>query len=294
MILQKQVVVAAGFVLAFLYAFNQMLLLQWIKAWHAAQQVSIGATTNRQLVVDFLSIGSQRRLDYLNTQQQLCMSHPMVRHVFNATEVDDVDPFCDTTLTTNELTEIIHFCRSRNTTSKLLSSWRRYFAPQSILQHKANPIGWLCAQARPVMGLYHALQHYQVNGMCYPDYLVIQDDDTFWNLNRVANVLKEKKQERPLALAGCMIRLPNLWIPHGGFGSALNQALLKELKAPLAIAKRSNDDLREWQLGRPNITLMDLMQSFTTSQSFQDHKKRLQRLVRRVFEAKVSRGGGNI
>jgi len=56
------------------------------------------------------------------------------------------------------------------------------------LKNKNTP-GWLCAQKRPARGLIKAIRAYQTQGddneshfTSLPDYLIIVDDDTYYNM----------------------------------------------------------------------------------------------------------------
>jgi hypothetical protein len=283
----KQALCRSTWLLTMLYALNQVLLLALICDLHRHQAPAASTDTPVNLptqasssmhpvVVDILSIGSQRRWKYLEAQRQTLGAHPNVRHFFNATELDDVDPRCDTTLTMDDLNRIRSFCRSQNSsTSMLLSKWKRFFAPPSILKNKTNPVGWLCAQTRPAVGLHRVLTHYQTTGEAFPDYLILQDDDTYWNLDRLVGLLLGNGSEDPQAWAGCLFRLPRLWLPHGGFGLVLNRALLEKLTNPISRDDydHTRDDLGEQQWKQPNTTMMDWIYSYATAQHFTDYNK---------------------
>lgn len=242
--------------------------------------MNVPTQTMESVVVDILSIGSQRRWDFLEMQRQTLGAHPNVRHFFNATELDDVDPHCDTVLTVDDLMRIRSFCHSRSGTTALLAKWKRYFAPSSILKHKRNPVGWLCAQTRPAVGLHRVLTHYQNTREAFPDYLIVQDDDTYWNLDRLIGILEKKAGiEQPQAWVGCIFRLPHLWVPHGGFGLVLNRALLDKLtsRRPLHSyddSDHSSDDLlvggQSWV--QRNSTLIDSIYAHVTAQPFTKYK----------------------
>jgi hypothetical protein len=279
--------------LTMIYAFNQVQLLALLMGdLPSYQQVQVLASADRPVklhtqaasssvhpvVVDILSIGSQRRGRYLETQRRILGTHASVRHFFNATELDDVDSRCDTRLTTKDVHRIRAFCQSRSDTSALLSKWKRFFAPPSILREKANPAGWLCAQPRPAVGLHRVLTHYQTADEEFPDYLILQDDDTYWNLDRLVGLLGNKSSsssEEPTAWAGCLFRLPQLWLPHGGFGLVLNRALLDKLTSPMSPddLDRMRDDLGEQQWMQPNTTMIDLIYSYVTAQHLTAYHK---------------------
>lgn len=251
---------------------NQLNLWKLVEVLDSHDEFPVRLTKSQQQTafLDILSIGSQHRLHYLTTQRRLLGAHPSVRHFFNVTELNDDTYPGTTTLTATDVDNIIHVCRSRSFTSQLVSRWKRYFAPPSILRQKDNPLGWLCAQTRPVMGLHYVLKYYRDTATPLPKYLILQDDDTFWNLDRLSVVLNEKTSHRPLVLAGCLIRLPGLWIPHGGFGLVLNQALLQELTTPATFL--TTNDFEEQSLLKPTMTLIDLMHAYVKAQPFAGYK----------------------
>ena len=165
------------------------------KMIHPLRKENMGYAT-----VDILSIGSVNRLEYLATQQETFATHISVRHFFNVTEHDDVDKDCHKLgeNATTYLNSIIQFCRHHHRThhhqhSEGSSSHHngfsnrlveKYFAPDTILSQKSNPMAWLCAQTRPAVGLYNILQDYKATKK-FPDYLIIIDDDTYLNLNLI-------------------------------------------------------------------------------------------------------------
>lgn len=67
----------------------------------------------REITVDILSIGSQNRLDYIDTQKSTFGLHRSVRNFFSVTEKDDFDPMCASKLTISDVAEISTFCRAK-------------------------------------------------------------------------------------------------------------------------------------------------------------------------------------
>jgi hypothetical protein len=226
-------------------------------------------------VVDILSIGSKRRLDYLIAQQESFALHASVRHFFTATEADDLDdPYCDSHLTTDDVVGISAFCRERswNPTSQYLMHYsRNIYATANWLMKKPNPVGWMCAQRRPLYGLYKVFQRYFQkdsdgsrsntgsseflstridDNKVLPDYLIIMDDDTYFNLEQFPKMIAEdvitthRPLDDPYVLPGCLVRWPihqiNFTFSFGGFGTIFNRASLLRLAEPIHCDSKSN------------------------------------------------------
>jgi hypothetical protein len=51
-----------------------------------------------------------------------------------------------------------------------------------------NNAGWMCAQKRPVDGLFNVLQNYKDGAMEAPQYLFIIDDDTYINMDSLTKI----------------------------------------------------------------------------------------------------------
>ncbi|CAB9504144.1 expressed unknown protein [Seminavis robusta] len=211
------------------------------------------AALSSSFVIDILSIGSNARLDLLDAQRATFGAHPNVRHFIQATEDDDADPHCSRDLTDQQVFEISKFCgrqpNLRGDTSEsthFLRFMRNQFASIPWLQKKASPVGWLCAQRRPIHGLYKALTMYSAgqqqqqnnnNNATLPDLLAIVDDDTYLNIHKLAQVYRDDTPQDPLVRAGCLVRTPihlfNFTFAFGGFGLILNKASLEKLQRPL-------------------------------------------------------------
>jgi Fringe-like len=219
-------------------------------------------------VIDFLSVGSRRRLDQMRAQQNTFGKHAMIRTFFNATEADHVgsEQRCDQLLERQDFQKILTFCRTRTGITQTQRRWRQAFASPKYLAKKSNPAGWLCAQTRPVMGLYKALSHYhhQQQKQDLPDFLILSDDDTFWNLDLLADKFMEYKKHEsiinnnstsnnnnnnnnnnnPPIWAGCLLTPHTMtgtgftYIPHGGFGLVLSRASIERLMKPIPCRKQ--------------------------------------------------------
>ena len=185
---------------------------------------STSSTTRRTPTVDILSVGSKLRADLQQAQRDTIGSHVAVRHFAFATEDDDWDQAChhNNMTFTDDVRHIVHFCKHRKYVRKPLRFiFKRTFATERFLAMKHNPVGWLCAQVRPIVVLYNHLIKYRHD---LPDYLIILDDDSFIEVEALLRYFDEMGYipDKPLALAGCRVRLDinkvNYTFPFGGFG----------------------------------------------------------------------------
>jgi hypothetical protein len=213
-------------------------------------------------VVDVLSVGSLHRLDYIEAQKQTFGSHVSVRHFFNVTEADDADPACATNLSRTDVVAISNWCKSTKqwnaTRQFVLHYLQGPYARADWLMKKANPAGWMCAQSRPVQGMYKVLQMYRdqyqrdrdyhqssttssSSSSSLPDYLLIVDDDTYYNMDIFLEYLQTNPRyvnsSVPSAIAGCLVRSPisaiHLTLPFGGYGITLSKGYLEKIMRPL-------------------------------------------------------------
>ncbi len=94
------------------------------------------------------------------------------------------------------------------------------YARYKFLQAKANPVGWLCAIPRPYAGLRKVYQYYQARKQSLPDYLIILDDDTYYNMEAFQRKNERLNSSIPTVVAGCLVRQPvrqiNFTFPFGG------------------------------------------------------------------------------
>jgi hypothetical protein len=192
---------------------------------------------NGGLVVDIMSIGSNTRIRYQQTQRETFGSHKSVRFFFNITELDDSDPNCAHNFTPVDSHKVSKFCRTRKWEPHqlLMSFLRNPYASKLWLKHKSAPHGWMCAQVRPSHGLAKVVAKYREMKKTHgekalPDYLVIADDDTYVNMELFEKYMSTFDTSIPRAVAGCMVRSPirevNFTSPFGGFGMVFSKGTL--------------------------------------------------------------------
>jgi hypothetical protein len=250
-----------------------------------------GTTTKRSgmAVVDLLSIGSKRRPDLMQAQRDSFGSHRYVRHFFTATEDDDADPSCHDVLSEEDVYRISKFCRRKPwdaTTQHFMRNRRGSFARIPWLQKKANPVGWMCAQRRPIHGLYHVLmQALSEHTTSLPDYLVVMDDDTYVNVGDAIDDLMQSDNtpEVPLVTVGCLVRNPimqyNFTLGFGGYGTFFNKASLEYLRTPVHCPRDTeicnqiqSNQIGESELFQNGMSLIELSQAHATDEAYREER----------------------
>lgn len=145
---------------------------------------------------------------------------------------------------------------------------------------------------RPTLGLAAFFEHYSSTDTSndhLPDYLIITDDDTYFNMNIFHRELGNKPTDtEPEGYAGCLIRHPfhqiKFTFPHGGFGVILSKAALKNLVEPIlcnsgnqsffvtsACNRLQQPQYDEAQLFHEGMTLIDLMVQYVTFQPYSQY-----------------------
>ena len=237
-----------------------------------------------QTVIDIISVGSLLKEPFQDAQQRTFGSHALVRNFFRVTERTDFDRECFTELTNDQIGEIESFCHKGHHVSKLAYNFRK-----TVFHPKKNA-GWMCAQKRPIDGLYKALQQYKDDTMELPQYLFIIDDDTFINMNSLTEILFTNfPADIPQVVSGCVFDFfREIHFPYGGFGSFLSRAAIQRLLQPIYCSDKNAegfiaDPFTRYACWRLNENLMgekvmftdgmsiaDLMHTFSSSQPFTD------------------------
>lgn len=268
-------------------------------------------------VIDIISVGSLQRPQYHAAQRATFGGHPSVRRFFAITERDDFDPDCNDRLQWRDVQNISGFCgglrRDIQHKHRLLYELKVKFAkPQWLERTKADPAAWLCAQKRPMAGFWKALNSYR-NGTTIseeelPDFLVVMDDDTYYNMEQVADGLVslrkeqyEQFQDDSMVLAGCTIRsrLKHFkWsFPFGGWGTIFSKSALETLLEPLHCGNATNDSdafqgsensnslsarfcpklqkdrIGEYQVYEDGMSLASVMHAYVRKEPYADHAR---------------------
>ena len=202
------------------------------------------------LFVDIVSVGSMTKSNFQTAQEETFRTHPSVRNYYRITELNDTDATCHTDLTYPKLQQIISYCKSpknRRQTSHTSSLLRK------LVYSPKNHTGWMCAQKRPIDGLYIALQQYMMQNVPIPKYLFIIDDDTYLNMRALSSLLPQNHSDvttapghhnTPQLLTGCRYNYPqeeHFMFPFGGFGTIMSQSVIQNLITPINCTSSSSD-----------------------------------------------------
>jgi len=196
----------------------------------------------QEMVVDVVSIGSESRFDYMTSQLQTWAA--ITRNFYGFTESTDFDPSCTLSLS-DESTRLnyVNTCRLPNVGTK-----------EYGIGH-GNSGGWICAQRRvgKALGWLQAVYSSSRKGgvkvkRSIPDILVIVDDDTSVDLNKVKQFMMTKENsslsEDPYIAAGSVFQLGKYGgfkAAHGGFGTYLNKAAIELMtRRPIFCNKDDN------------------------------------------------------
>jgi len=271
-------------------AYNLLIFMQ--QSQYSLLLSSVFKTTHAQRnpyseSIDIISVGTVLKDAYQDSQQRTFGTHEMVRSFYRITEPNDTDSSCFNDLTTDQIDDVIKFCsvtEGESFESKLF---------RNILFQPKKHAGWICAQKRPIDGLYKVLQKYSHDHVSIPDYLALIDDDTYLNLDSILAVLHEAFPPTDHnVLAGCNFRFLNyksaFTFPYGGFGSFLPRASIERLLQPIdcssvdkeGVAKDPFTRLTCWRLEQnalgekaffqDGMSVADLMFQFATKQPFGD------------------------
>jgi hypothetical protein len=127
----------------------------------------------------------------------------------------------------------------------------------------------------------------------FPDYLILVDDDTYYNMDLFYKVIMEgKDSSTPLVTAGCRISFrgqrnrPYNTIPFGGFGLTLSKGSLERFTRPILPEPRADDDweamvhrqleqnlIFERQSFEYGMSLIELMDAFTRLEKLSEIEK---------------------
>lgn len=244
-------------------------------------------TLNRTLIVDILSIGSQRRKELQQVQINTFATHKTVRNFFAADEFVDKDPNCNQVLNVADTLEISNFCVEKEWKSKnqwLMRLMTRHYITRERLEANANPVGWMCAQARPLFSLFEIQKRYEREPL--PDYLLVIDDDSYFNMNKFQKHFTLEGSSRPRAIAGCRIKFHITFSgPYGGFGLILSRAMLQDLMEPIDCSADYAADsicgrIEMNRIGEHDVfqdmesgSLVELMKRYAERSAFRDHRK---------------------
>lgn len=254
------------------------------------------------IFIDMISIASNKRPEYFQTQRNTFGSHPSVRNFHVITESHDTEADCMTHMNNETLKTITDFhCRpegrrqlgiNESNQHLLLLLASMFITSERLFQlYGNNAYGWMCAQKRPIDGLYKVLSQYKLQDSydrkglhSIPDYLLIMDDDTWFNMDMLLPTLTTKLARNvPGIASGCLIiprKFPADEMFHfswGGFGTVLSKSAIEKLIRPLHcnedhdVCQAINQDrIGERHLFQEGMSIADLMYKYTFDQAFKD------------------------
>jgi len=228
-------------------------------------------------VVDVISVGSLLKKEYHQAQMRTFAQHRSIRHFYPITEKNDTDATCYTQLTTDQLDKIINFCSNTEQESYISTTLRKnLFKPQ-------RHTGWLCAQKRPLDGLYQVLEKYKNKEETIPDYLFIIEEDTFLNMDALMlDLLRNYPANKTKAISGCnneFLKTSRISFPEGGFGSYFTRAAIERFIQPfycdgrdqqsiLNCWRKNVNALGEKEYYHGGMSVHELMHNFTMAHQF--------------------------
>ena len=236
--------------------------------------------TNRtDFTIDLLSVGSVLRSDLQDAQERTFAADPSVRHWVRLTEHNDYEHNCASSMTAREVGLLWQTCKETIWVRKISQTIR------GQLYTANNHTGWICAQKRPLEGLYQMLDRYRTKQEALPDYLILVEDDTYINTAQVASVLQEKYSSTdPNLLSGCITSYPErqqLVFPTRGTGTMLSKVAIHNMLKPIYCDVESPDIYSVnacWRMGlnimgerdffREGMSLIDLMVEYSRAFEF--------------------------
>ena len=169
------------------------------------------------LTIDAASIGCRNKSGWMQAQVDT-WGASNVRFFFGSTEQDDIDPTCNEVMKPDTVKKIALFCGRQMLSEdkyKLRMLAKAFFAQPKWLEKTNKGIGWLCAQQRFASMLGKVGKFYQIQlevdkSFELPSFLLIQDDDTYYNMDMLERelLLKVKDLSIPFAAAGCLVHMP--------------------------------------------------------------------------------------
>ncbi|CAB9500802.1 expressed unknown protein [Seminavis robusta] len=239
--------------------------------------------------VDVLSIGSKSRLDrfqaQIETWARSTSDGGLIRKVYHGTEDDDWDEACrDGSLTTEQAVNVRQVCNKLYRTNRALWYMRRNINLGFLWDSDKLRPGWLCAQKRLVLALARVLRGYNQNNKV-PDYLLLVDDDTWYDMDKLVDILRTTNSDSPYVAAGCRTHHSNRHvIYYGGMGLVLSKASLRRMLRPiLELPDNANDEWEkhvlhklsenlamEKDLHQPGMSLIELMDAYVKAEAYQN------------------------
>lgn len=245
-------------------------------------------------IVDIFSFASST--DHLLTQKQVMGSSKLVRRFYNFSSANDNDPSC--LASQFDVEDVAKRCKEKGageTGNWLLSGLR---SPYSRSKHFSP--SWVCEQGRLIRGISAVLGEYKTGATVLPDYLIIMNDKTYFNVGIFAEMLrnveidvntsmKETAMDSiPLVVGGCVreykvFNSGHFRVPLLASGIILNREMLKSLLEPMNCSSTSQRDPRckimeesqiwEKDIFRDGMSPIDILSSYASTDARLDFIK---------------------
>lgn len=193
---------------------------------------------DQSLVIDAVSVGTKFAVPQMEAQAATWASHKSMRYLFGMTEDDDADPLCHEAMTEDQYHKFFKTCITKQYPGSRIKGIRRQMPTINFMLRHNKTKGWVCAQQRFAHAMGKVGRFYQRDEGPLPDYLFIQDDDTWFGMDGLTSFLATKASRTiPFVTAGCHVEWPfhivNFSFPFGGFGMMLNRVSIERLIKPI-------------------------------------------------------------
>eukprot|EP00545_Synedropsis_sp_CCMP1620_P005433 CAMPEP_0119023376 /NCGR_PEP_ID=MMETSP1176-20130426/29844_1 /TAXON_ID=265551 /ORGANISM="Synedropsis recta cf, Strain CCMP1620" /LENGTH=464 /DNA_ID=CAMNT_0006978449 /DNA_START=56 /DNA_END=1450 /DNA_ORIENTATION=+ len=195
------------------------------------------SSSSSSLIIDAVSIGTKFAPLQMEAQAKSWASHWSMRYLFGTTEHDDADPTCHESLTEDQYHKFFHKCLIKQYNGSRIKGIRRQMPTLTFMLKYNKTKGWVCAQQRFAHAIGKVGRFYRREASL-PDYLFVQDDDTWFGMDPLTSFLATKQsRSKPFVTAGCHVEWPfhivNFSFPFGGFGLMLNRVAIERLIKPI-------------------------------------------------------------
>jgi hypothetical protein len=186
--------------------------------------------------IDVISVGSATRPQYLHAQENTWASHWSVRTFWGLTEHNDFNQSCGE-MTRAEVEARVARCNKYNGWKKSMKQFigDGYTLAEGQVRRDA---GWVCAQRRVGRALVWLKKMYKMREDDIPDYLLLVDDDTYFDIVSFEEYVVRKKLDpsKTEMHGACLFQRAGYikWsFPYGGFGTVFTRASIKRMLRPI-------------------------------------------------------------
>ena len=218
----------------------------------------------------------------LEAQVNTWASHIDIRNYWGFTQLQDYDIDCDFASDENvaHLQAHVQMCQesTQYPNEQIRSFVKPHYTRIGETTYRKDP-GWLCAQRR--LGRALGWISYKYTTVTIPDILIIVDDDTFVDIDRVKHFMTRMSRssgQQPLVGAGKVWKGSVLYpFPHGGLGTFFNKEAIQNMVKPvfcplkgygIACKNVQYDRLLETEVFREGDSVFDLFYKISAQRNF--------------------------